>query len=109
MFENLPQMLLSKPLQPIRPQQEILGLIGTGDGRAIASRGNWGCGPSKLLWVWKDYIDRIDLYCFIVFPERLPKGVLTLMLARSTESIFYHFLGFCCWDFIANRLTFYLF
>jgi len=58
LFENLQQMLLSKPLQPYRPQQDILGLIGTGDGRAIASRGNWGCGPSKLLWVWKDYIDR---------------------------------------------------
>ncbi|MBC6480527.1 MAG: FAD-dependent oxidoreductase [Hormoscilla sp. GM7CHS1pb] len=69
LFENLQQMLLSKPLQPYRPQQEILGLIGTGDGRAIASRGNWGCGPSKLLWVWKDYIDRKFMRLFGDLPR----------------------------------------
>ncbi len=68
LFENLQQMLLSKPLQPYRPQQEILSLIGTGDGRAIASRGNWGCGPSKLLWVWKDYIDRKFMRLFDDLP-----------------------------------------
>ncbi|MBO1346168.1 MAG: FAD-dependent oxidoreductase [Hormoscilla sp. GUM202] len=69
LFENLQQMLLSKPLQPYLPQQEILGLIGTGDGRAIASRGNWGCGPSKLLWVWKDYIDRKFMRLFGDLPR----------------------------------------
>ena len=81
LFENLQQMLLEKPLKPYRPQQEILGLIGTGDGRAIASRGNWGCGPSKLLWVWKDYIDRkfmrlfsdLPLYLFISVMLNLPQ------------------------------------
>ncbi|MBC6474047.1 MAG: FAD-dependent oxidoreductase [Hormoscilla sp. GM102CHS1] len=69
LFENLQQMLLGKSLKPYRPQQEILGLIGTGDGRAIASRGNWGCGPSKLLWVWKDYIDRKFMRLFGDLPR----------------------------------------
>jgi len=68
LFENLQQMLLGKSLKPYRPQQEILGLIGTGDGRAIASRGNWGCGPSKLLWVGKDYIDRKFMRLFDDLP-----------------------------------------
>ncbi|MBC6424081.1 MAG: FAD-dependent oxidoreductase [Hormoscilla sp. SP12CHS1] len=69
LFENLQQMLLGKSLKPYRPQQDILGLIGTGDGRAIASRGNWGCGPSKLLWVWKDYIDRKFMRLFGDLPR----------------------------------------
>lgn len=57
LFENLTAFLREKPLKPYKPQQQFLGLIGTGDGEAIAS---WGalCWQSPLLWRWKDYIDR---------------------------------------------------
>ncbi len=58
LVENWRSILLGKPLKPYIPQPEILALIGTGDGQAIASRGNWGLGPSSWLWDWKDRIDR---------------------------------------------------
>lgn len=69
LFENLKRIVLGKPLKLYRPQKDILGLIGTGDGKAIASRGNWGLGPSKLLWSWKDYIDRQFMRQFSELPE----------------------------------------
>ena len=57
LFENLQQFLLEKPLKPFAPQKQYLGLIGTGNKRAIASRGNF-MWESPLLWYWKDWIDR---------------------------------------------------
>ncbi|MCC3582840.1 FAD-dependent oxidoreductase [Microcoleus sp. PH2017_30_WIL_O_A] len=57
LFENLQQFLLAKPLKPFAPQEKYLGLIGTGNKRAIASRGSW-MWESALLWYWKDWIDR---------------------------------------------------
>ncbi len=57
LFENLQQFLLEKPLKPFAPQEQYLGLIGTGNKRAIASRGSFMC-ESALLWYWKDWIDR---------------------------------------------------
>lgn len=57
LFENLQQFLLAKPLKSFAPQAQYLGLIGTGNKLAIASRGSlmW---ESRLLWYWKDWIDR---------------------------------------------------
>ncbi len=40
------------------PPDEVLALIGTGDGRAVASWGNWGLGAYSWLWWIKDAIDR---------------------------------------------------
>ncbi len=57
LFENLQQFLLEKPLKPFAPQEQYLGLIGTGNKRAIASRGSF-MWESALLWYWKDWIDR---------------------------------------------------
>ncbi|MEG4499134.1 FAD-dependent oxidoreductase [Microcoleus sp. F10-C6] len=57
LFENLQQFLLGKPLKPFVPQEQYLGLIGTGNKRAIASRGSF-MWESALLWYWKDWIDR---------------------------------------------------
>ena len=57
LFENLQQFLLAKPLKPFAPQSQYLGLIGTGNKSAIASRGNF-MWESPLLWYWKDWIDR---------------------------------------------------
>jgi selenide, water dikinase len=58
LFENLQRLLLGQPLKPYKPQQEYLSLIGTGDGRAIASKSCFTLPPHKLLWRWKDWIDR---------------------------------------------------
>ncbi len=65
LFRNLRQAVWGKPLKPYIPQQNYLSLIGTGDGNAIstisyayASRGKLTLPPHKLLWYWKDYIDR---------------------------------------------------
>ena len=58
LYYNLTQILQEKPLKPYIPQQEFLILIGTGDQKAIASRGSLNFGPYSFLWNWKDYIDR---------------------------------------------------
>ncbi|MBF2007765.1 MAG: selenide, water dikinase SelD [Chlorogloeopsis fritschii C42_A2020_084] len=70
LFENLRRILLGKPLKPYKPQKQYLSLIGTGDGRAIATRGSFTLPPHKLLWHWKDWIDRR-------FMERFSKGLGT--------------------------------
>jgi NADH dehydrogenase FAD-containing subunit len=58
LFENLQRTLLGKSLKPYKPQRQYLSLIGMGDGRAIATRGFLTLPPLKLLWQWKDWIDR---------------------------------------------------
>jgi pyridine nucleotide-disulfide oxidoreductase family protein len=58
LFRNLRQAAMGKPLKAYIPQQNYLSLISTGDGYAIASRGKFTLPPHKLLWYWKDYIDR---------------------------------------------------
>ncbi|MEG4516401.1 MULTISPECIES: FAD-dependent oxidoreductase [unclassified Microcoleus] len=68
LFENLQQFLLGKPLKPFAPQEQYLGLIGTGNKRAIASRGNF-MWESRLLWYWKDWIDRQFMQKFSNLPK----------------------------------------
>lgn len=58
LFDNLQRTLLGKPLKPYRPQRQYLSLIGTGDKRAIASKGALTSPPHQLFWCWKDGIDR---------------------------------------------------
>ena len=58
LFENLQRILLGKPLKPYVPQKQYLSLIGTGDKRAIATRGTFTLPSHKLLWCYKDWIDR---------------------------------------------------
>ncbi|OCQ97919.1 pyridine nucleotide-disulfide oxidoreductase [Oscillatoriales cyanobacterium USR001] len=74
LFENLQRLLLGKPLKPFVPQKQYLGLIGTGNKNAIASRGSimW---ESPLLWYWKNWLDRQFMKKFSnvsnSFPNRL--------------------------------------
>ena len=68
LFENLQQFLLEKPLKPFAPQSQYLGLIGTGNKSAIASRGNF-MWESALLWYWKDWIDRQFMQKFSNLPK----------------------------------------
>ncbi|NJM18523.1 MAG: selenide, water dikinase SelD [Richelia sp. RM2_1_2] len=69
LFENLRRSLLGKALKNYQPQQDYLSLIGTGDGMAIATRGWLTLPPHKLLWLWKDYIDRQFMKRFSDLPE----------------------------------------
>lgn len=58
LYENLKRILQGQPPQPYRPQQQYLSLIGTGDKKAIATRGSITLPPHQLLWQWKDWLDR---------------------------------------------------
>ncbi|BCL37591.1 FAD-dependent oxidoreductase [Nostoc sp. MS1] len=58
LYENLKRMVQGQPLKPYIPQQQYLSLIGTGDGKAIATRGSITLPPHPLLWQWKDWLDR---------------------------------------------------
>lgn len=71
LFENLQRALRGQPLQPFRPQQQYLSLIGTGDRLAVASRGPLGW-QSPLLWNWKDWIDRRFMERFRHLPAMIP-------------------------------------
>jgi selenide,water dikinase len=70
LFENLQRILLGKSAKPYKPQKQYLSLIGTGDKRAIATRGFFTLPPHKLLWHLKDSIDRR-------FMQRFSKGLGT--------------------------------
>jgi selenide, water dikinase len=74
LFNNLQNTLLAKHLQPYKPQKQYLSLIGTGDGKAIASWGSFGIGASRLLWYWKDKIDRQFMDRFHRLPSMEPVG-----------------------------------
>ncbi|MFQ4146749.1 selenide, water dikinase SelD [Chlorogloeopsis sp. ULAP02] len=69
LFENLRRILLGKPLKPYKPQKQYLSLIGTGNGQAIATRGSFTLPPHKLLWRWKDWIDRRFMERFSNLPQ----------------------------------------
>ena len=61
--ENLRRVLLGQAPEPFVPQTHYLSIIGTGDGRAMATRGGWAI-EGAWVWRWKDHVDRkwIRLY-----------------------------------------------
>ena len=58
LFTNLQRITTGQSLQSFLPQQRYLSLIGLGNQQAIATWGNICTRPSRLLWWWKDRIDR---------------------------------------------------
>ena len=81
LFENLSRVLQGKAPQPFVPQKQTLILLGTGDRKAIASRGSLGWGASSLLWRWKDWIDRQFMRQFTQL-----KGMSGSAIADDTET-----------------------
>jgi selenide,water dikinase len=65
---NLRRSLLQRSGIPFRAQKRFLSLIGTGDGRAIASRGRF-VASGKWVWRWKDWIDRRFMERFENLPQ----------------------------------------
>ena len=92
--ENLRRYLIGRPLRRFEPQTRHLSLIGTGDGEAVASRGGLQLG-GRLMWRWKDHIDRSFMRRFSVVdvdsrigrvPEVMPTpdpGVLAVAEAQE--------------------------
>ena len=67
LFTNLGRWLDGRSLKPWRPQSQFLGLIGTGSGRAVVSRGRW-TAEGAWAWQWKDRIDRAFMRRFSELP-----------------------------------------
>ena len=55
--ENLRHVLLGEAPRPFVPQTRYLSIIGTGDGRAMATRGSWAI-EGAWVWRWKNHVDR---------------------------------------------------
>ena len=67
---NLRKKLLNQlPLEPWTPQEQFLGLIGTGDAYAVASKGPIGI-EGAFLWKLKDRIDRTWMALYNDLPDK---------------------------------------
>eukprot|EP01035_Chromulina_nebulosa_P017844 gene17844-23457_t len=66
--DNLRRRLLNQPLEDWTPQEQFLGIIGTGDEYAVASKGPLGI-EGKFLWKLKDKIDRKFMANFQILPD----------------------------------------
>jgi len=54
---NLRRVLSGDAPLPLVPQRQHLAIIGTADGRALATHGAWSI-EGRWVWWWKDHIDR---------------------------------------------------
>jgi len=96
--ENLRRALAGRPLRRAVPQRQALALIGTGDGRAVASRGPFAV-EGRPLWMLKQWIDRRWMRRYTELPAmaeaegedamrcggcaaKVPADVLTRVIAR---------------------------
>ena len=91
--DNLRRALLGRTLRPFAPQTEFLGLISTGDKYAVASRGDWSI-RGRLVWTWKDWIDRRFMRKFSDLPDMaeeektdLPAGLAGADVVREISAI----------------------
>jgi selenide, water dikinase len=69
---NLRRALAGIRLRRVVPQRRGLALIGTGDGRAVASRGPFAAHGTPLWWL-KDWIDRRWMRRYRELPQMAPE------------------------------------
>ena len=74
--DNLRRALLGRSLEPFAPQKRYLSIIGTGDERAIATRGGFAV-EGAWVWRWKDHIDRKWMRMYREFADRKMAPVTT--------------------------------
>jgi len=55
--DNLRRVMSGEQPRPFVPQRRYLSILGTGDGRAVATRGDWAI-EGRWVWWWKDPLDR---------------------------------------------------
>ncbi|MBD3655527.1 selenide, water dikinase SelD [Marinobacter sp.] len=65
--DNLRRAALGQAPKPFHPQKKWLALISTGDKYAVASRGEFA-HAGRLVWRWKDWIDRRFMKKFTDLP-----------------------------------------
>jgi selenide,water dikinase len=65
---NLRRVLVQKQPKSFSPQSSFLSLISSGDKYAVASKGIYTIS-GRLLWSWKDWIDRRFMKKFSVLPK----------------------------------------
>ncbi len=71
LVHNLRAALLGGRQRRFRPQRQFLTLMGVGDGTAVAAK--WGFAwRSRLMWRWKDHIDRTFMRRFQDLPQMAP-------------------------------------
>lgn len=73
--ENLRRLITGRAPRPFRPQKRFLALIGTGDGRAVASRGRF-TAQGAWVWRWKDHVDRTWMRKYQELPEMRPPAAV---------------------------------
>ena len=67
LFANICRAIHKQPLEEWIPQSQFLGIIGTGDGYGVASKGGMGI-EGAYLWKLKDKIDRQWMKGYQEFP-----------------------------------------
>ena len=86
LFTNLRRYLQGKSLQSYIPQKKYLSLIGTGDGRAIATRDVFTLPPNTLIWYCKDWIDRRFMKKFSDLPQMRSTQTKTPLINHKSIS-----------------------
>ena len=66
---NIRRALLGQPLEPWTPQEQFLGIVGTGDAYAVASKGPVAI-EGAFLWKLKDKIDRTWMAIYNDLPDK---------------------------------------
>lgn len=82
--DNLQRVLRGEPPRAFRPQRQFLSLIGTGDGRAVASRGPFAAHGASL-WRLKERIDRRFVARFSTVRPAVPEASGELPLASAQD------------------------
>jgi selenide,water dikinase len=80
---NLRHRLLGEPLEEWVPQEMFLGIVGTGDGSAIASKGETAL-EGQFLWRLKDSIDRTWMRGYQQLPDR--EEMMSQMAAAAASA-----------------------